>query len=156
MALTQYGSAPGVNDDLLSFVSADCSWTEDSDVVLRGLTVKIHRGITTIIGPVASGKSTLLASIVGEAVKRSGTVTTSISRTAFCSQTPWIMNSTVRHNIIGGLDFDQKWYNFTLWACCLQQDLEALPDGDMSEAGSNGSSLSGGQRQRVVSDYIPE
>lgn len=151
LALRQYSTAPGFSSDLISFENADFSWTNDSDIVLRNLSITIHRGVNTIIGPVASGKSTLLATIIGQTSKRRGSVTAPISGAAYCSQTPWIMNTTIRHNITGGLDFDQKWYDFTLFACCLQQDLETLPAGDLSLAGSNGSSLSGGQRQRVVS-----
>ncbi|KAM4064462.1 ABC transporter transmembrane domain-containing protein [Hirsutella rhossiliensis] len=60
------------------------------------------------------------------------------------------MDQTIRHNIVGNLAFDEKWYDFSVSVCCLQDDLERFPEGDRKKAGSNGASLSGGQRQRVA------
>jgi ABC-type bacteriocin/lantibiotic exporter with double-glycine peptidase domain len=61
------------------------------------------------------------------------------------------MNTTIRQNIIGETELvDQKWYDFCISVCGLKHDLQQMAQGDLSMAGSNGSSLSGGQRQRVV------
>jgi len=137
----------------IKFVNADISWSRDApEPVLEGLNLEIRPGLTAIIGPVASGKSTLLASMIGETVLKKGSVTpSSLSGVAFCAQTPWIMNDSIRQNITGGLEFDQKWYEFSVSSSGLQDDIDRMPKGDQTRAGSNGSSLSGGQRQRVVS-----
>jgi len=146
-------SSPDSTAAHIKFIDADISWSRDaSEPVLEGLNLEIRPGLTAIIGPVASGKSTLLASMIGETVLKKGSVTpSSLSGVAFCTQTPWIMNDSIRRNITGGLAFDQKWYEFSVSSSGLQDDIDRMPGGDQTRAGSNGSSLSGGQRQRVVS-----
>lgn len=141
---------------LFSFKEVDIAWTaDDSDTVLHNLTLDISPGFTAIIGPVASGKSTLLASMIGEAVTRNGWSTSGLSAVGFCSQVPWAFDDTIRQNITGDLHFDQEWYDSTIHACCLQQVLKSLPQGDQTLCGSNGASLSGGQRQRMVRTDLP-
>ncbi|KAH8900775.1 P-loop containing nucleoside triphosphate hydrolase protein [Thozetella sp. PMI_491] len=150
--LRGHPSSSHSNEPLISFDHADIAWSRDAiDPTLRDLSLTIGRGITAITGPVACGKSTLLASIIGDTTLKSGSVTPpALSGVAFCSQTPWLTNDTIRENITGGLTFDQKWYNHSLACSCLEDDLARMPQGDQSMAGSNGSSLSGGQRQRVA------
>lgn len=70
---------------------------------------------------------------------------------AYCAQTPWMMNDSVRRNITGGLDHDPKWFDQVLWLCSLTDDVKNMPGGELYIIGSNGVGLSGGQRQRVVS-----
>lgn len=142
----------GSKHSIVSFQDAVISWSTDApEPVLRDLTLTIPSGLTAIVGPVASGKSTLLASILGETKTIRGSMATNTpSGTAFSGQTPWIMNDTIRHNITGGVDFDQKWYDFSVLSSGLQDDLDGMPAGDCTKAGSNGTSLSGGQRQRVA------
>jgi ABC-type multidrug transport system fused ATPase/permease subunit len=140
---------------LMCFEGADISWSPDApEPTLCSIDITIRPGFTGIVGPVASGKSTVLASIVGETILNRGVLTPIPSRVAFCSQTPWIMDNTVQHNITGGLALDQKWYDFSVSSCCLQEDVDGLPRGDQTVAGSNGMSLSGGQRQRLVSSPV--
>ena len=138
---------------LFSFEHADIAWSPDaSGLVLRKFSLNIHPGFTAITGPVGSGKSTLLETMIGETTLRGGSVMpNAVFRIAFCPQTPWIVNDTIRQNITGGLSFDQKRYDHSLFCCALQEDLARMPRGDLSTTGSNGSSLSRGQRQRVVS-----
>ncbi|KAK0710401.1 P-loop containing nucleoside triphosphate hydrolase protein [Apiosordaria backusii] len=135
---------------LFSFHHADISWPPNDTPVIQDLSLTISAGFTAIIGSVASGKSTLLASLIGETTIQSGTTTPCLSPAAFCFQTPWIMDDTLRHNITGGSEFDQKWYDFSVFSCCLDKDITTMPMGDITLAGPNGSSLSGGQRQRLT------
>ena len=69
----------------------------------QNLDFKAKKGdLTMIIGKIGSGKSSLLYSILGEMrvgdVKR--TKVHINSTVAFCSQTPWLMNGTVKENIL--------------------------------------------------------
>jgi ABC-type bacteriocin/lantibiotic exporter with double-glycine peptidase domain len=140
---------------MASFLSADISWLSDApEPVLLNLNLNVKSGFTAIVGPVGSGKSTLLETLIGETIITRGRVVSNISKVAFCSQSPWITDDTIRHNIVGtaNLEFDPKWYEFSVASCGLQQDLAGLPAGDQTVAGSNGLALSGGQRQRVVCD----
>uniref|UniRef100_A0A7N6FGZ0 Uncharacterized protein n=1 Tax=Anabas testudineus TaxID=64144 RepID=A0A7N6FGZ0_ANATE len=68
---------------------------------------------------------------------------------AFVSQQAWILNDSLKENILFGKEYDQEKYNTVLEACCLLPDLAELTYGDMTEIGERGANLSGGQRQRV-------
>lgn len=70
---------------------------------------------------------------------------------AYCSQTPWIYDGTIRDNIVGHSELDNPWYQSVLRCCDLNEDIGLMPEGDAAEVGSGGSRLSGGQRQRIVS-----
>ncbi|ATZ58539.1 hypothetical protein BCIN_16g02970 [Botrytis cinerea B05.10] len=105
--------------------------------------------LTMVIGPVASGKSTLCNAILGEIPFSEGIMQLSSSQIALCDQTPFLTNATVRENIVGSSVFDDLWYNTVIEAVSLRQDLKSLPFGDQTLAGANGLGLSGGQKQRV-------
>ncbi|KAF5023770.1 hypothetical protein F66182_4163 [Fusarium sp. NRRL 66182] len=105
--------------------------------------------LTLVVGPVGSGKSTLLKAILGEVGVMAGSVHISNSEMAYCDQTPWHMNGTVRDSIIAFSRVDERWYRQVLEACALEQDLAQLPKRDLSTIGSKGIVLSGGQSQRV-------
>lgn len=68
---------------------------------------------------------------------------------AYCPQTAWIQNATVRENICFGRPFEEERYWKAVRDACLETDLEMLPNGDMTEVGERGISLSGGQKQRI-------
>jgi ABC-type multidrug transport system fused ATPase/permease subunit len=105
-------------------------------------------GITAIVGAVGSGKSSLLGALTAEMKRLSGSVTFSGS-VGYCPQQAWIMNATVRENILFGREFDADRYWKVVKAACLEPDFKILPDGDRSEIGEKGINLSGGQKQRV-------
>ncbi|XP_028407860.1 cystic fibrosis transmembrane conductance regulator-like [Dendronephthya gigantea] len=102
-------------------------------------------GLTIITGSVGSGKSSLLASILGEELpitsgflERSGSI-------AYVSDKPWVFPGTVRENILFGKPYDKEWYYETVRACQLEDDFIRLPANDLSGIGENGATLSGGQ-----------
>ncbi|KAJ5675349.1 multidrug resistance-associated protein [Penicillium macrosclerotiorum] len=120
--------------DAVSFKNANISWSIGGEPVLKNLTLDISEGLTVIIGPVGSGKSALIAAILGESVV-SGTSNVPVSSVAYCQQIPWLVNDTIQKNIIGGSRLIPS---------------ETMPGGSMYVIGSNGVSLSGGQKQRVA------
>ncbi|EMG47724.1 hypothetical protein G210_1844, partial [Candida maltosa Xu316] len=69
---------------------------------------------------------------------------------AYCAQQPWIMNASVKENILFGCKFDKDFYEKTIDACQLIPDLAILPDGDETQVGEKGVSLSGGQKARLA------
>ncbi|GHP03433.1 multidrug resistance-associated protein 1 [Pycnococcus provasolii] len=71
------------------------------------------------------------------------------TRAAYVSQTPWILNATVRQNIVLGGEFDQKRYDYAVDVAQLRTDLALLTHGDNTEIGERGVTLSGGQKARV-------
>ena len=68
---------------------------------------------------------------------------------AYTSQEPWVFGGTMRDNILFGEPFEEDWYNDVTEVCCLTEDIDKLPYGDLSLVGERGVSLSGGQRARV-------
>ena len=112
-----------------------------------GFNFTVKRGETLgVVGPVASGKSTLINGIIGEAARLGGTELTTKGKVVFVPQTPFILNATLRENIVFGLPFDHKFYCEVIEACALSQDIEQLGEhGDLTEIGERGVTLSGGK-----------
>ncbi|KAG8877736.1 hypothetical protein FRB97_003150 [Tulasnella sp. 331] len=116
---------------------------------LKDVEFSVSRGaFVTIVGQVGSGKSSLLQALIGEMRRTRGNTTFS-GPVSYLPQTPWILNTTLRENILFGEELDQTRYNFVLSACQLLPDIAILPFGDMTEIGEKGVSLSGGTKARV-------
>ena len=62
-------------------------------------------------------------------------MSTSQGSIAYVAQQAWIQNATVRDNILFNNDFNQSMYDSVIYSCALQQDLDMLPAGDMTEIG---------------------
>ncbi|KAI9357930.1 P-loop containing nucleoside triphosphate hydrolase protein [Zopfochytrium polystomum] len=105
-------------------------------------------GLTAVVGAVGSGKSSLISALIGEMRCNSGEVIFA-SNVGYCTQQAWIVNASVRDNILFGRPFDPARYAKVVDACCLKADFAILPQGDQSEIGERGINLSGGQKQRV-------
>ncbi|TDZ71708.1 ABC transporter atnG [Colletotrichum trifolii] len=141
----------------VSFRGDSFGWKKDQPV-LHDLTVDIPRNaVTVVIGPVGSGKSSFLGAMLGELVPMSPAAAHSTvgysperGRVAYCSQSPWLENGTIRQNILGVSLYDPKWYDAVVSACGLEADLQALQKGDYTLVGSKGVNLSGGQKQRIA------
>lgn len=105
-----------------------------------------------IIGEVGSGKSTLLASMLAEPEKLSGVVAIENfdEGVAYVAQQIWLQRGTVRENILFGKPFDPMRYRSVLEACCLEDDLRTLPNGDNCGIAEGASNLSGGQKARIA------
>ncbi|KAF9212353.1 hypothetical protein BGZ59_006885 [Podila verticillata] len=116
---------------------------------LTDINLTVARGhLTAVVGRVGQGKTSLLNAIIGDMYRRQGDVTV-YGRMAYVAQQAWIVNATLRDNIVFGNTFDQAKYDHVLMACGLLPDIEMLPAGDQTEIGERGINLSGGQKQRV-------
>ena len=104
-----------------------------------------------IAGSVGSGKSSLLSALLGEVPATTpGSYVQLQGRVGYFAQTAFILNETVRGNILLGAPMDERRYQQVLFACALLPDLKHLPGGDMTEIGEKGINLSGGQKARVA------
>ncbi|XP_061493478.1 ATP-binding cassette sub-family C member 5 isoform X2 [Rhineura floridana] len=117
--------------------------------VLYNVDLEIEKGkLVGICGSVGSGKTSLISAILGQMTLLEGSI--SVDGTfAYAAQQAWILNATLRDNILFGKEFEEERYNTVLNDCCLRPDLAILPSGDLTEIGERGANLSGGQRQRI-------
>jgi ATP-binding cassette, subfamily C (CFTR/MRP), member 1 len=136
----------------IRLVNVDAGWSKKT-LALRNITLNLHPStLNIVIGDIGSGKSSLLKLLLGEVpVLAKGSVSLETDEIAFCGQTPFLRNQSIRDNIIGPLSYDFEWYNACINACALDVDFEQMPHKDSTIAGSRGISLSGGQKQRIVS-----
>lgn len=141
---------PQSSKQIVLIQNGSFGWSVDCDPILQNINIRFDSPLTVIIGPVGSGKSTLLKALIGETPSSKGFVYVSSIEAAFCDQTSWIINGTIRDNILGVSTYDQEWYSTVIHACALEPDLHQLPLSDFSIVGSKGITLSGGQRQRIA------
>ncbi len=104
---------------------------------LTNIDFEVKKGsLTCIVGTVGSGKSSVLSGMLGEMKRLDGSVEISGS-IAYCSQSAWIMNDTVKGNIVFGKQYDERRYQETIKYAALSRDLEILPAGDKTEIGES-------------------
>jgi ABC-type multidrug transport system fused ATPase/permease subunit len=130
---------------------ATFTWDRDGDRnALTDINFTAHKGeLSCIVGRVGAGKSSFLGTMLGDLYKLKGEVVMR-GKTAYVAQSPWVMNASVRENIVFGYRWDPAFYERTVKACALREDFASLPDGDQTEVGERGISLSGGQKARLT------
>lgn len=127
------------------------AWSTQSPPVVTNVSFSILPAtLTMVIGPIGSGKSSLLKGLLGEIPATKGNVYISHAEVAFVDQTSWIQNCSIRGNIIGTSDYESAWYQRVMHVCALENDIEGMTEGDNTIAGSGGATLSGGQKLRIV------
>lgn len=164
----QLGQKRTENSPIIGFEDASFSWnsSSDADFKLRNLNVAFKPGkLNVVIGPTGAGKTSLLMALLGEMELLKGKVflpgiiprdelvidpssgfTESV---AYCSQSAWLLNDTIRNNITFAQPYIPERYDRVVEACGLSRDLQILPAGDKTEIGEKGIALSGGQKQRI-------
>lgn len=159
---------------IASWPTAYVDSEEHKPFELQDINLRFPKGkFTLVYGPLGSGKSLLLSTILGEARVLSGRVCaprsspeaipapgdvvdkTTISNwlvndVAYASQVSYIRHGTIRDNIL----FDQLYwperYAEVLRVTRLLPDLALMRNGDATEVGESGINLSGGQRARIA------
>jgi ATP-binding cassette subfamily C (CFTR/MRP) protein 1 len=144
MKLSTHSAASGVNsvatDDTIAPV-----------ITLNDICCSIEAGsLVAVVGAVGSGKSSFLSAILGEMepvtsskVKIPTPGDAGTGYVSYCAQTPWVVNDTLRGNVLFGREFDEERYERVVAACALIDDLAVLPAGDQTEIGERGINLSG-------------
>ena len=163
-----------VGEPIIGFENGTFSWggTDMADQAsadafkLMDLNLNFRVGkLNVVVGPTGSGKTSLLMGLLGEMTKLKGDVylpggasredlapdpdTGLTESIAYCAQQAWLVNGTVKDNIVFASDWDQKRYDDVIDACSLKRDLEILDAGDQTVVGEKGVALSGGQKQRI-------
>ncbi|XP_078581258.1 ATP-binding cassette sub-family C member 5-like [Branchiostoma floridae x Branchiostoma japonicum] len=128
--------------------------TQEGDTLLAveklfDINLTMFKGtLLGVCGSVGAGKSSVISAILNEMRLVKGDVAVE-GKIAYVAQQAWILNATVKDNILFGEDFNSIKYDQVIEACCLKPDFEQLPGGDLTEIGERGVNLSGGQKQRI-------
>jgi ABC-type multidrug transport system fused ATPase/permease subunit len=148
-------------DDVLTVLGEDSFHNSDTELededeqkrslqptfTLRDLSLQVLRSqVVAVVGTVGSGK-TLLWALLGEvpSMPSSGTELSISGTVSYAAQAPFIVNTTLRNNVLFGSDYNEDRYEKTLDACCLRPDMHRLgPAGDLTQIGERGVTLSGG------------
>jgi ATP-binding cassette subfamily C exporter for protease/lipase len=131
--------------------------------ILRGLTFRVAPGdCVAIVGPSASGKTTLARLLVGIWPAMSGKVRLDGGdvyawdkeelgpHIGYLPQTVELFEGTIAENIARFGDTDPEKVSQACRMVGLEKFVESLPKGYDTEIGNDGAFLSGGQRQRVA------
>eukprot|EP01133_Synstelium_polycarpum_P011581 gene11581-13516_t len=156
--LQDIDNAPKNNDTYTSmdeagatmFAPVDSLGIEEArQSVLKNINFRAPAGkLTVIVGRVGEGKTSLVAALIGEIHRVSGTVQTPPS-IGYTPQNAWLVSGTFRENILFGMPFDPVRYAAVIEACSLKPDLIHLAAKDLTEIGERGVNVSGGQKQRI-------
>jgi ABC-type multidrug transport system fused ATPase/permease subunit len=155
---------PDDTDKPLSIEAGSFTWDTQSQsespitkttFALRDITLSFPQvGLSVIEGPTASGKSSLLAALLGEMKRTAGQL--SIPKFgkdgqclfSFAGQVPWVeAGKSVKKNILFINDYDEERYRIVVHACALQDDFDEWEDGDETRVSKE--TLSGGQKARI-------
>ena len=150
-AVTRREAAEEIGEESIRIIDGTFTWNREGEhLALQDISFSANKGdLSCIIGRVGAGKSSFLLSILGDLWKICGAVVVR-GDIAYVAQQSWVMNASVKENIVFGHRWDPNFYNQTVRACALLEDFESLPDGDRTEVGERGISLSGGQRARLT------
>ena len=122
--------------------------------LLKEINLKIRKGeLVGIIGEIGSGKTCLFNAILNNLDILNNKLNKKIiinGKISYAPQKPWILNDTVRNNIIFHNKFDEQKYNKIVEICQLESDFELLKSGDLTQISDKGNNLSGGQKSRIT------
>lgn len=83
------------SENAIQITDGSFSWIDDT-LVLKNINLIVSRGASAaVVGPVGSGKSSLIGSILGETKRITGSLNIDGS-VAFVAQQAWIQNATLK------------------------------------------------------------
>lgn len=127
---------------------------ENEICILKNINLSIREGdIIGILGETGSGKTCLVNALLHHFPMlnqgKDNCFTEVKGKISFSSQIPFIINDTIRNNIVFYNTFNSEKYHRVLSICQLNQDIDTFPGKDFTEISSNGTNLSGGQKARI-------
>ncbi|KAJ7797502.1 P-loop containing nucleoside triphosphate hydrolase protein [Mycena olivaceomarginata] len=153
--------------NLIGFRDATFAWSSDeADGTLtpssRRFQLKIEGEllfkpgcVNLVLGPTGSGKTSLLMALLGEMhlVPSSLSSWYNLPRgggISYAGQESWVLNDTIRNNILFDSPMDEARYSKVLYQCCLERDLELWDAGDETEVGEKRRSKSPRHAARAI------
>jgi ATP-binding cassette, subfamily C (CFTR/MRP), member 4 len=144
------GSTQHLSETGVMVQNLKAKWVPESpEYTLNDVNLHVQPGtLVAVIGPVGSGKTSLLQTILGELTPESGSIAVN-GVISYASQEPWLFSATVRQNILFGLPMERDRYRQVVKKCALERDFQLFSHGDKTIVGERGVSLSGGQKARI-------
>ncbi|KAI7204526.1 P-loop containing nucleoside triphosphate hydrolase protein [Hortaea werneckii] len=111
--------------------AADISSAQRGEPVLRNVSFQLlPLQLLVVSGPVGCGKTTLLRAMIGAACVVKGSLTAQSDSVAFCDQTAWLRQGSIKDNIVHDSEYNHAWYESVIDACELPVDIASFAEGD--------------------------
>jgi len=142
----------------------DLDYNIEESKILNKINFKLNNGEKLgLVGPIGSGKTSLLKNIIGYILPKSGTVFLSDydivnipskslrENIGYCSQNIQLFTGSIYDNITSGLEniSEEDVVKASNLACC-HEFIAKLPGGYNYQLSEGGMNLSGGQRQSIA------
>ena len=122
--------------------------------LLKDIKLTVEKGdLIGIVGPIGAGKTCLLNAILNNLDVLNNPSSKKIKingRVAYVPQKAWILNDTIKNNIVFKHPFNLERYNTIVNICQLMPDFELFKMGDLTQVSDKGANLSGGQKTRIT------
>jgi len=138
-------------------------YREGLPAALEGVSFTIPHGRKiAVVGPVASGKTTLLRVLAGLVPVQRGSYEingrpfsewdwpTLRGRIGYVPQESHLFSETIQENVAFGRPGDVEWVRRCLEIAQMGADLEQMKEGVATQLGQRGTLVSGGQKQRIA------
>lgn len=100
----------------MKITNGQFTWDDDDEPALKNVNLHLEKGkLAAVVGPVGSGKSSLVYSLLGETLKMNGTVNIDGS-VAFVAQQAWIQNATLQ--VRSSVAYYALWHLFLNVSVC--------------------------------------
>ncbi|MEW5304006.1 MAG: hypothetical protein WDW36_006649 [Sanguina aurantia] len=143
-------SKPALPGEPAVSMAGDFSWDPTAAPSLTDIHLEIPAGqLVAVVGSTGSGKSSLISAMLGITNQVYGPPVQLRGKVAYVPQVAFLVNATVRENILFGLEYDPERYEQAVAAASLVTDLALFDGGDQMELGDRGTNISGGQKQRI-------
>ena len=126
---------------------------EDTTFKFTNVNLRVEKGeLVTVIGKVGSGKSSLLMALFNEMQLTNPKESSKFvsDDCIYLAQRPWIMNRSIKENIVLNHDFNEELFRLSLEVASLTDDIAKLENKEEFQCGKRGERLSGGQRWLVA------
>ena len=150
LKIKQNANSGDINNNIVNISSkTSFMWTvnetQDNSPASTGFRLTIvdnfvckSQELIAIIGKVGSGKSLFINSLLGETCCTGASMYVENGIKALVPQSAWILNCSVRDNIIFDNPFDLNIYNNVLQACQLTVDIKSFAELDQTMIGERG------------------
>jgi ATP-binding cassette subfamily B protein len=147
----------------VAFEGVGFAYRDDAPRALDAISFEVPRGSTVaVVGPVASGKSTLLKVLAGLLPAQQGAYRLNgrafeewnwarlRRRFGYVPQESLLFSETIEENVAFDRAGDDGWIERCLEVAQMGPDLETMSDGLQTRLGTAGTLVSGGQKQRIA------